>query len=81
MKKLAGLLTEELDVSWNPFEYDYEYQSIQSLMVKTAKEYLKKAGLDPDQEYPVYTRIGFPNFRDTTSEEKSKTVESINVYK
>ena len=52
MKKLAGLLTEELDVSWNPFEHNYEYQSIQSSMIKTAKEYLKKAGLDPDQEYP-----------------------------
>lgn len=75
MKKLAGLLTEELDVSWNPFEHNYEYQSIQSSMIKTAKEYLKKAGLDPDQEYPVYTRIGFPNFRDTTSEEKEKTVD------
>jgi len=75
MKKLAGLLTEELDISWNPFEYDYEYQSIQTLMIKTAKEYLKKAGLNPDQEYPVYTRIGLSNYRSTTSEEENKTVD------
>ena len=48
MKKLAGLLKEELDVSWNPFEYNYQYQSIQSLIAKKAKEYFKEAGLDPD---------------------------------
>lgn len=75
MKKLAGLLTEELDISWNPFEYDYEYQSIKTLMIKTAKEYLKKASLNPDQEYPVYTRIGLSSYRDTTSEEENKTVD------
>ena len=75
MKKLAGLLTEELDVSWNPFEYDYDYEPIQTLMIKTAKEYLKKAGLDPDQEYPVYTRIGLSNYRSTTTEEDTITVD------
>jgi len=56
MKKLAGLLKEELDVSWNPYEYNYQYQAIQSLIAKKAKEYFKEAGLDPDGKYEIYRR-------------------------
>ena len=50
-------LTEELDVSWNPYEYNYEYQSTQLLIAKKAKEYFKEAGLDPDGKYEIYRRF------------------------
>ena len=75
MKKLAGLLKEELDVSWNPYEYNYEYQSIQSLIAKKAKEYFKEAGLDPDQKYRVYDKFPIAGRDTQSSPEDFKTID------
>ena len=33
MKKLAGLLKEELDISWNPFQNIFNYDTIESIMI------------------------------------------------
>ena len=75
LKKLAGLLKEELDVSWNPFEYNYEYQSIQSLIVKKAKEYFKEAGLDPDRKYQIYRKLQSTGTSTPSSPEDFKTID------
>jgi hypothetical protein len=76
MKKLAGLLTEELDVSWNPYEYNYEYQSVQSLIAKKVKEYFKEAGLDPDQKYQIYDKLSNTDFK-TIDEAAKQFIDKI----
>jgi hypothetical protein len=75
MKKLAGLLKEELDVSWNPFEYNYQYQSIQSLIAKKAKEYFKEASFDPDGKYEIYRRMHGRGTYTPSSPKDFKTID------